>query len=295
MSKGYKWIVAERESLDPYVDYERIWELTSCYYINDFMMNFLYTNGFPYFIMTPQAIRAIYRGGEGKTYTQPDKREKDTADHFWRWFEYGPSHPITQKSVQQVNATHAAIAKKVPGAYSELVDYTYTMCWIAADMHRLRMKVGLSGYSEKQKIATHLYWQELAKLFRGENDMLISDFPTSFDGMLKYMSDHESKGWPFNKDGALASKALVDQFANKWFPKGFRYFGRALILSLMDEPPRRVHNLPYPNIVVRKIMAFGFAALFYGKEHILPDPKISTPAKKRLAKAGPKSRPAMVA
>ena len=64
---------------------------------------------------------------------------------------------------------------------------------------------------------------------------------------------------------------LVDQFANKWFPKGFRYFGRALILSLMDEPPRRVHNLPYPNIVVRKIMAFGFAALFYGKEHILPD------------------------
>ena len=79
-----------------------------------------------------------------------------------------------EMSVSGLTQTAPAIAKKVPGAYSELVDYTYTMCWIAAHMHRLRMKVGLFGYSESRKIATHLYWQELAKLFRGENDMLIS-------------------------------------------------------------------------------------------------------------------------
>lgn len=289
MSKGYKWIIAERESLDPHVDYERIWELSTCYYVNDFMMNFLYTVSNPYFILTPQGSQALYRGGTGKTVMQTGKRESDTVDHFWKWYEYGPSNPVTQESVSRVNAIHQGVAKKYTGLFSHLEDYTYTICWIGADVHRMRLRVGLNGYTEKQKIATHLYWQEMAKLFRGENDTAISDFPTSFDGMLEYLAEYEARDWPHTDEGALTCVALLEQFSNKWFPRGFRYFGRAMILSLLGEAPHRVHRLPYPNIVIRKLMEWGYAGIIFSKEHILPDPKISTPEKHRRAQAATQS------
>ncbi|WAL49612.1 hypothetical protein [Rhodococcus pyridinivorans] len=290
MSKGYKWIVAERESLDPYVDYEKIWKLSTCYYVNDFMMNFLYTTGFPHFILPPHGGEVTYRDNTGKLIKQQDKREADTAKHFWRWFEYGPSDPITQKSIKQVNAYHQGIANKYPGRFSNLEDFTYTMCWIGADMHRLRLRVGLSGYTEKQKIATHLYWQEMAKLFRGENDAPIIDFPASFDGMLEYMEKYEAIDYPYTEAGAKACEAILEQFANRWFPKGTRFLGRLMILSLLDEPPHRVHRLPYPNVLIRKMMEFGFAAVVYTQEKILPDPKLSTPEKHRRAATKKNSR-----
>ncbi|MCZ4587575.1 hypothetical protein O4328_28470 [Rhodococcus opacus] len=305
MSKGYKWIVAERESLDPYVDYEKIWKLSTCYYVNDFMMNFLYTTGFPHFILPPHGGEVMYRANTGKAIHQPDKRESDTAKHFWRWFEMGPSDLATQQSIKQVNAIHQGIAKKYPGRYTNLEDFTYTMCWIGADMHRLRLRVGLSGYTENQKIATHLYWQEIAKLFRGENpesrpgnpvfDAPISDFPTSFDGMLEYMDKYEAIDYPYTEGGAATCEAIIDQFSHRWFPKGTRFLGRQMILSLLDESPHRVHRLPYPNVLVRKVMEFGFAAVVYTQERILPDPKLSTPEKHRRAEAGKKLREVAVA
>ncbi|MET8427645.1 hypothetical protein [Nocardia sp. NPDC004860] len=285
MSKGYKWIADEREGLDPYVDYEKIWKLSTCYYINDFMMNVLYATGLPHFILPPHGAEAMYRANTGKAINQPDKRESDTAKHFWRWFEYGPSDMITQKSVKQVNAIHAGIAKKYPGRYAYIEDFTYTMCWIGADAHRLRLRLGLSGYTEKQKIAAHLYWQEMAKLFRAEEDALISDFPTSFDGMLEYMAEFEGRDWPYTEEGAKTCEALLAQFANRWFPKGTRFLGRQMILSLLDESPHRVHRLPYPNVLIRKIVEFAFAAVVYSQEQILPDPRISTPERHRKTAA----------
>lgn len=104
--------------LDPYVDYEKIWKLSTCYYVNDFMMNFLYTTGFPHFILPPHGGEVMYRSNTGKAIHHPDKRESDTAKHFWRWFELGPSDLATQKSIKQVNAIHQGIAKKYPGRYT---------------------------------------------------------------------------------------------------------------------------------------------------------------------------------
>jgi len=293
---GYKWIAEYRESLDPSTDYEEIWKLSTCYYVNDFMMNFLYTTGFPHFILPPHGGEVMYRGGAGKAVKNGNRRETDTADHFWRWFEFGPSDLKTQQSVKQVNSIHQGIAKRYPGRYTMLEDFTYTMCWIGADMHRLRIRVGLSGYTEKQQIATHLYWQEIAKLFRGENpgqdpsvsppafDAPITDFPTSFDGMLEYMERYEAIDYPFTEAGAATCEVILDQFAEKWFPKGTRFLGRKMILSLLDEAPHRVHRLPYPSALTRWTMEKGLAAVMFAQERILPDPKITTPEKHRRAK-----------
>ncbi|MEV7136458.1 hypothetical protein AB0N24_26740 [Arthrobacter sp. NPDC093128] len=288
MSKGYKWIASEIASLDPHKDYEQIWKLSTCYYVNDFMMNFLYSTGFPHFILPPRGGEVIARGGKGKIIKQQDRRESDTAKHFWRWFEYGPSDPITQRSVAQVNALHQGVANQYPGRFTHLRDFTYTMCWIGADMHRLRLRVGLPGFTENQKIAAHVYWQEMAKLFRGENSTEISDFPDGFEGMLRYMDEYEAVDWEYSPDGAATCEAIFEQFSKRWFPRGLQFLGRAMLLSLLDEPAHRVHRLPDPGFLTRKFFEFGFAAMMVAKERILPDPQLSTPEKHRLAAAGAK-------
>jgi hypothetical protein len=291
MKNSYNWIAKEIASLDPYRDYERIWQLMTCYYFGDFMMNFLYTNQFPYYIMTPHVATAVSRNGTGKLMKQKDKREADTASHFWSWFEYGPSHPITQESIKRVNAAHAGVAKRVgPGLYTHDYDYTYTLCMLAADYHRLRVRCGLKGYTENEKIAAHLFWQEITKLFRREGeqpatefDQLITDFPDNWDGMLAYLENHEAKDWPYTEDGAICAEALLQQFEQRWFPTPFRFIGRNLMLALIGEPPHRVHKLPYPNALVTKLMEFTFSIVMFTKEKILPDPKITTPEKHRRA------------
>lgn len=291
MKKSYKWIAREIQSLDPHKDYERIWHLMTCYYFGDFMMNFLYTNQFPYYIMPPHVAEAVSRNGSGKLMKQQAKREADTATHFWNWFEYGPSHPVTRESIRRVNAVHAGVAKQVgPGRYKHSYDYTYTLCMLAADYHRLRVRCGLNGYTENEKIAAHLFWQEIAKLFRREGegpaakfDQLITDFPDSWDGMLAYLEAHEARDWAHTEDGAICVEALLQQFENRWFPKGFRFIGRNLMLALIGESPHRVHKLPYPNGVVTALMQLAFRTIMFTKERILPDPKITTPEKHRRA------------
>lgn len=281
MFKNYKWIAKEIESLDPYVDYERIWKLSTRYYVGDFEMNFLYSTGFPHFILPPWGGETIARQGKGKFILHQDKREKDTADAFWRWFEMGPSSMATQESVERVNRIHMAMEKKMPGNFTHNEDFVYTMCWIGADLHRLRERIGLNGYTDNQKIAVHLYWQELSKLMRSAHGA-ITDFPTDFDGMLAYMNTYESTDWEFSPEGAQCCDATIEQFQNRWFPPGFRWIGRKMLLALWDEPVHRVHRQPNVSAFARKFFEFGLRMTFTMQEKVLPDPELSTPEKKRL-------------
>jgi hypothetical protein len=60
---------------------------------------------------------------------------------------------------------------------------------------------------------------------------------------------------------------------------------RKMLLALWDEPVHRVHRQPNVNALTRKFFEFGLFMTFFVKERILPDPKLSTPEKKRLKAA----------
>lgn len=286
-TKGYKWIAKEIERLDPQVDYERIWQLSTCYYVGDFEMNVLYSTGFPHFILPPWGGETIARKGTGKLIKHQDRREKDTADAFWRWFEHGPSSMATKESVEEVNRKHMAIEKRMPGNFAHNEDFVYTMCWIGADMHRLRLRIGLPGYTDNQQVACHLYWAEIAKLMWTANGP-VTDFPVDFAGMLQYMADYEATDWEYSPEGGMTCEAVIEQFQNRWFPKGTRWIGRKMIMALWDEPVHRVHRIPNVNPLTRKFFEFGLKMTFLMQEKVLPDPKYSTPEKKKMRAQNPK-------
>ena len=279
-ARGYKWIAKEIERLDPATDYERIWALSTTYYVGDFEMNFLYSTGFPHFILPPWGGETIARNGTGKFLTQMNKREKDTADHFWLWFENGPSSMKTKEAVERVNRIHLAIEKKLPGNFSHNEDFVYTMCWIGADLHRLRLRIGMPGYTENQKLAVHLYWQELSTLMRSAKGA-ITDFPEDFEGMLAYLATYEQTDWEFSPEGATTCEYTIKQFQQRWFPPGFRWIGKKMLLAMWDEPVHRVHRQPEVTWFTRKFFEFGLKMTFLMQERVLPDPKLSTPERKR--------------
>lgn len=59
--RNRKWIADEIERLNPEEDYAEIWRLTTNYYVNDFVMNLVYTLGIPSFTQYPEgsAIMAV--------------------------------------------------------------------------------------------------------------------------------------------------------------------------------------------------------------------------------------------
>lgn len=296
MGKGYKWIAREIDRLDPEVDYERIWALTSIYYANRFVLNLLYTTGVAKVLLNSEAAATLVRGGQGPIMVDGQRRQTETIGYFLRWFELGPSHPDTQRSVRQVNTMHAAIARKMPGHFAHHDDYTYTLCILGADQHRVRRRVGLPGLRENQQIATHHFCRDLANLFRVESvadgrfTEKVGAFPADFAGMLDFMSRYEAVGWDKPEDGRAACEALIDQFNHRWLPAPLHPVGRSVILALIGQPWCRVYGLRPPPAAVVRLCEITLRAVVLATERVLPDPRSSYPERQRRRARGLRRR-----
>ncbi|WP_258197742.1 hypothetical protein [Pseudomonas aeruginosa] len=76
-NRGYKWIAREIERLDPEKDFAEIWRLSTTYYVNDFVMNLVYTLGIPAFTQPP-AGSVVMGVTTEKAIKKPQKRTDDT-------------------------------------------------------------------------------------------------------------------------------------------------------------------------------------------------------------------------
>jgi hypothetical protein len=163
---SYHWIQAELDKLDPYKDYEKIYQLTNTFGLSDFVNNLIYALTFPNFVVTPQGAMAVWREDGGKVRGRGCHRVEKTENNNTLWWYYGPSHPKTQQSVNNINKVHAYWEKQYPGCFSYNEDYIYTAAFSAVLMHRFRIRLGLSGLSKKEQIANHLFWRDMSMLFK---------------------------------------------------------------------------------------------------------------------------------
>ena len=101
----------------------------------------------------------------------------------------------TRKNVDSINKVHAFYSKKYPGSFGDTDTYLYTLCFEAAGMHRLMMRIGQPGMSDKEQLAAVKYWSKMTGLFKnidtGEN---ITGFPESFEGVMQFMDRFEKDG-----------------------------------------------------------------------------------------------------
>jgi hypothetical protein len=272
-TKPRRWIAAEIERLDPVTDYEAIWRLTSSYGLNDFALNLFYAHLFPHFYLPPNGSRPLWDDGDGKVIERAAQRVEDTIRNNLLWWFYGPSHPRTRQSVANINKLHAYHAKRHPGDFAHQDDYVFTLAFSAASLHRFNLKVGLPGYTDKQKIAAHLFWQHLAELFTDEHGGKIMDFPPDWDSLIAFIEDFESRPRPSTAPGEMVTAAVLDQFAHRWFPAPLHGFGRAMAASTMHPNCWKTHKVTVPGPVARKILLRATGLLIRVGQLITPDPE----------------------
>jgi len=270
-----RWIAQEIDRLDPDTDYEAIWRLTSSYGLNEFALNLVYAHLFPHFYVPEHGAEPLWDHGGGKVIERATQRVEDTVRNNLIWWFYGPSHPKTRKSVESVNKLHAYHAKRYPGNFAHQDDYVYTLAFSAASLHRLNRKLGLPGYTDKQKVAAHRFWQAMADLFVDEHGNRIMDFPPDWDSMIAFLDEFENRSWPRNRTGEMVTHAILDQFAHRFFPRPLHGLARALVVSTYHPTCWRVHNIKVPHpalrLLLRRLTGLGLRL----QRLLFPDPTLS--------------------
>ncbi|KAI8286594.1 hypothetical protein K4K60_000303 [Colletotrichum sp. SAR11_57] len=190
---GYKWIAKAVDSLDPETDYELIWRLTSSYHLSDFTNNLIYTLTFPNFVVSSHGSTPVWRSDGGKVVHKASDRVDRTEHYNMAWWYYGPSDQRCRDAVDRINQLHAGLANRYPDTFTHNEDYVYTLTFSAVLMHRLRLRLGLSGFTEKQKIAAHHFWRDMMPLFKLEgNGVQITGFPDDFEGCITFCEAYEN-------------------------------------------------------------------------------------------------------
>ncbi|KAJ5656882.1 hypothetical protein N7507_008832 [Penicillium longicatenatum] len=265
--KPYKWVKKTIESSDPYKDYVKIWRLSIEYTGGgDFIQNLIYATTFSNFIASEWGSEAVWRNDGGKVLHHATDRVYETQYHNSVWWYHGPHHPETQKSVDTINKRHAYYAKKYP-------------------VHRLRLKLHLPGFTEKQMLAAHIFWKEVAHLFLVEVPhrpleewkplSTHEDFPRDWDGMYKYCEDFENQHMATIDKGHMITEALFDQFADRFFPSTLRSVGRSIPITLSLLQTLRAHRIQPTNPILARIIVLLVGTFMWFMETFFLDPKIS--------------------
>lgn len=268
-----KWIAKRINSLDPTIDFDEIWKLSSAYRPNDFIMNLIYTVTFPHFFVRELDALPLFNEGSGKILSRRDARADDTSWKMQVWWNYGSSHELTLKNVESINKLHEHYAKKFSESFSRNGTYIYTLCYEAAGMHRLLRRVGLPGFSDKEKLAAVHYWTNMSKVFRnaGTGEELIG-FPDSFDGIMEFMDKWEAEEVPPHKIGPPAAEAIISQFADRYFPKILHPLVYKWIASLYPEHVLKAFSIKRPSALGTAVLRKLTAWFFWFGEKVLPDP-----------------------
>lgn len=121
----------------------------------------------------------------------------------------------------------------------------------------------------------------------------VTGFPDTFEGVMEYMDRYEAEEGPAREAGRVAARAIIQQFADRHFPKAFHPAVRTWVISFYPDHLVSAYDLPPPNKAVRKAMRLVPAAMFVLGEKVLADPRQTFTERRLAARASPaRPRPA---
>lgn len=200
------------------------------------------------------------------------QREEETQNNNALWWYYGPSDARTQKSIDGINQLHAHWASKYPGRFMDNEDYIYTLAFSAVLVHRLRLRLGLRGWSDKQKVAAHIFWREMGRYFVTEDGSRLHGYPETWDATVAYCEAFENAPREGTEQGHLVAEAIYSQFGFRYFPSGLCWLGRAMPIALSLPSTLRVHKIEPINPVLKAVIVWVVGVMFWVMETLLPDP-----------------------
>ncbi|AKE01106.1 hypothetical protein XU06_29460 (plasmid) [Rhodococcus erythropolis] len=269
MLNNWHWVQKKIDTLDPDTQYNEIIRLQANYLFKPFFMNLNYI----------QAVAGTQLpGGEiliaaGKSVTNAEARVNGTMETFFTWMFNGTDSDVTKASVEKLNRYHLSHAKKFPGYFDDNVGYLHATCAIGLIGPRFRETFGLSPQSDRLNKAWYNFLADIIEMLRGEHGQ-IQDFPEDFESMRKFVEDYEGRDWPQTNTGKVFMEGVVQDFADRMFPRGLGWFGRNLALFAVPKAVRRVHRMPDPGRFSGPLVRFFIRTMAMAQEKVLPDPRV---------------------
>lgn len=116
------------------------------------------------------------------------------------------------------------------------------------------------------------FWQEMGRLFVDEHGNPVMDFPKDWDAMVAFIENFENRPWPEHEEGHMATHAVLDQFAHRYFPRPLHGLVRALVVSTLHPTTWRVHGVTPPPAPVRILLLRTVGLMLRVQKALLPDP-----------------------
>lgn len=89
----------------------------------------------------------------------------------------------------------------------------YVICFMAVIAHGLKERMGLKKFTDKQKIAAHIFWKEMTTFFIVYEDKPVSlkeHFPEDFNGIIKFCQQIEDTEMVPTERGHLITESFFD-------------------------------------------------------------------------------------
>jgi hypothetical protein len=263
--RGLRWIEDEIGTLDPRADSSRMYLLT----LNRFALRhpmfsgLFYAYGFMRIAGQVEGAIAVDRAGKGLVHRAADGRADGTLKYLGEWVHEGPRSEAGRRSLARVKAIHDRYARRYAMSNET---HVHTIALFTTQFERLMALVGASGFSDRERVAQVEHWRQVGE------QLGVQDMPETWEGMVAAQDAYErSEHFRPTPEGHRLAVAFVDHFAARWFPRGLRWLGRWVLLSLHEEHVLRVLALaPPPRRAAHAIRTVLRAGIFV-KTRVLPD------------------------
>ncbi|WP_405534198.1 oxygenase MpaB family protein [Streptomyces sp. NBC_00075] len=271
----------ELARMDPETDWERMISLYIGHRVPEFALAMMIYPGT--MRMMQPSMGSATLAHTAKLETRPRRRFQDGNDFLTAWMVDGLSSEAGRKAVERLNRIHLSVARRtphLPGNFDDIDDFVYPLVLLATFGDRLQTSLGLPGTSENMKTAWHHWAQTLFRLLERESGPLTGEaFPEDWNAMTEFAEKFDSRPYEQTESGHRVATAMMDFFAERWFPSPLRPFGRDLTRYLAGERVCRLHDIgwlsPRRERAVRAFLKTTFRA-----QRLLPDYR--TPLPERL-------------
>ncbi|WP_234469407.1 oxygenase MpaB family protein [Streptomyces sp. MBT62] len=290
--RGYKWVDRELARMDPDADWERMISLYVGHRVPEFALAMMVYPGT--MRMMQPGFGAATLAHTAKLEKRPRRRFEDGNRFLMAWMVDGLSSPSGRAAAERLNRIHLSIARatpQLPGNFDDVDDFVYPLVLLATFADRLQTSLGLPGTSESMKVAWHRWARTLFRLLQRESGPLADEaFPEDWDAMTEFALKFEARPYEGTESGHRVATAMMEFFAERWFPFPLREFGRDLTRCLAGERVCRLHRIgtltPRRERAVRLFLKSAFLA-----QRLLPDYR--RPLPERLRQTRRRTGPAL--
>ncbi|NUU25300.1 MAG: DUF2236 domain-containing protein [Streptomycetaceae bacterium] len=292
MRRGYRWVDRELARMDPERDWERMVSLYVGHRVPEFGLAMMIYPG-TMRMMQPSATAATL-AHTSKLETRPHRRFHDGNAFLTAWMVDGLSSPAGREAAERLNRIHRAVDRgtpHLPGNFDGVDDFVYPLVLLATSGDRLRTSLGLPGIGEPMKTAWHHWARALFRLLERSSGPLADEaFPEDWDAMNEFAAKFDARPYQRTEAGRRVATAMMDFFAERWFPAPLRPFGRDVTRYLAGERVCRLHGIGWMSTRRERVVRIFLKSALRAQE-LLPDYR--TPLPERLRRnRHPRSSPA---